>query len=67
MRSSGKRVACDETISSPLKTRIMAFSEENINTLKVELNPICHLLILFGVHHIYHISRIKVKQQLDKN
>jgi len=25
------------------------------------LNPICHLLALFGAHHILHVSRIRVK------
>ena len=32
-----------------------------INPLKVELNPICHLLALLGAHHILHVSRIRVK------
>jgi len=31
------------------------------NPLNAELNPICHLLALLGVHHFLHISRIKVK------
>jgi hypothetical protein len=31
------------------------------NTLKAELNPICHLLALLGAHHILHVSRIRVK------
>jgi hypothetical protein len=32
-----------------------------LNPLKAELNPICHLLALLGAHHILHISRIRVK------
>jgi len=32
----------------------------NLNPLKTELNPICHLLVLLGAHHILHISRIRV-------
>ena len=32
-----------------------------IKSLSVKLNPICHLLILLGAHHILHISRIRVK------
>ena len=32
-----------------------------INPLKAELNPICHLLALLGVHHFLHVSRIRVK------
>jgi hypothetical protein len=31
-----------------------------INPLNAELNPICHLLALLGVHHILHVSRIRV-------
>jgi len=34
----------------------------NFNPLNVELNLICHLLALLGAHHIFHISRIRVKQ-----
>ena len=33
----------------------------NINPLKTQLNPICHLLALLGAHHILHVSRIRVK------
>jgi hypothetical protein len=29
--------------------------------LNPELNPICHLLALLGVHHFLHVSRIRVK------
>jgi len=32
-----------------------------INPLNAELNPICHLLILLGDHHILHVSRRRVK------
>ena len=32
-----------------------------INPLKPELNPICYLLALSGVHHFLHVSRIRVK------
>jgi len=33
----------------------------NINPLNAELNPICHLLALLGVHRFLHVSRIRVK------
>ena len=33
------------------------------NPLKAELNPICHLLALLGVHHILHVSRIRVNSR----
>jgi hypothetical protein len=33
----------------------------DINPLNAELNPICHLLALLGVHHFLHASRIRVK------
>jgi hypothetical protein len=35
-----------------------------INPLNAELNPICHLLALLGAHHILHVSRIRVKQEV---
>jgi hypothetical protein len=35
--------------------------ELKFNTLiNAELSPICHLLAFLGVHHIFHVSRIKV-------
>ena len=34
---------------------------QSINPLNAELNPICHLLVLLGVHHFLHVSRIRVK------
>ena len=33
----------------------------NFNPLNAELNPICYLLALLGVHHFLHVSRIRVK------
>jgi hypothetical protein len=33
-----------------------------INHLNAELYPICHFLALLGAHHIFHVSRIRVKQ-----
>jgi len=32
------------------------------NPLNAELNPICHLLALLGVHHIFHVSGLRVKE-----
>jgi len=32
----------------------------DFNPLNAELNPICHLLALLGVHFL-HVSRIRVK------
>ena len=34
----------------------------SIKLLNAKLNPICHLLVLLGAHHILHISRIKVNE-----
>jgi len=31
------------------------------NPLNAELNTICHLVALLGAHHIFHVSRIRVK------
>jgi len=41
------------------------FALYDINPLNAELNPICHLLALLGVHHFLHISRIRVKSLTD--
>jgi len=38
----------------------------NINPLNAELNPICHLLVILGAHHILHISRIKINKATNK-
>ena len=38
-----------------------------LNPLNAQLNPICHLLALLGAHHILHVSRIRVKNQLRKS
>jgi hypothetical protein len=39
--------------------QLCAYPQEDncINPLNAELNPICHLLALFGVQHILHVSR----------
>jgi hypothetical protein len=34
-----------------------------VNPLNAKLNPICHLLALFGDRLILHISRISVKME----
>jgi hypothetical protein len=36
-------------------------SFKTLNPLNAELNPICYLLALLGVHHFLHVSRIRVK------
>jgi hypothetical protein len=33
----------------------------DLNPLNAKLNPICHLLALFGTHPILHVSRVRVK------
>ena len=37
---------------------------QHVSSLKAELNPICHLQSLLGVHHILHVFRIRVKLRL---
>jgi hypothetical protein len=39
---------------------------KSINPLNTKLNPICHLLALFGAHHILHLSRIRVNTTVDE-
>jgi hypothetical protein len=38
----------------------------SLKPLKAELNPICHLLVLLGAHHILHVSRIRVNRTYIK-
>jgi len=33
-----------------------------LNPLNAELNPIYHLLALLGVHHIFHVSGLRVNE-----
>jgi hypothetical protein len=35
--------------------------EQQLNPLNAKLNPIYNLLVLLGAHHIFHVSRIGVK------
>jgi hypothetical protein len=39
-----------------------------IKPLNAKLNPICHLLVLLGAHHILHVSgiRVKINENWDK-
>ena len=39
----------------------MPIVSTSFNPLNDELNPICHLLALLGVHHFLHVRRIRVK------
>jgi hypothetical protein len=39
--------------------------QSNINPSNTELNPTCHFLALLGAHPILHISRIRVKVDLQ--
>jgi len=41
--------------------RIVSPGPYKVNPLNAELNPICRLVALLGAHHIFHVSRIKVK------
>ena len=46
---------------SPAKFLSVCYDRLLFNPLKPELNPICCLLALLGVHHFLHVSRIRVK------
>ena len=58
----------DTTNTSPAAKQHLRLQQQSawlvtsyINTLNAELNPICHLLALLGVHHLLHVNRIRVK------
>jgi hypothetical protein len=42
-------------------------NEDQFNPLNDELNVICHLLAILGVHPIFHVSRIRVKRLFSDN
>ena len=52
-----RRTSARPTLRPKLAGRV----SKRFNPLYVELNPICHLLALLGVHHFLHVSRIRVK------
>jgi len=53
---------CPRTVvSSKHVTSFVFLPLENFNPLNVELNPICHQLVLLGAQHILHVSGIRVK------
>jgi hypothetical protein len=41
--------------------------KSSFNPLNAELNPICHLLALLGVHHIFHVSGLRVNVNFNVN
>jgi len=43
---------------------IMKVRLVSVNTLNIELNPICHFLALLAAHNILHFNRIRVKNFL---
>ena len=49
------------TQHTPLQCYGTHNTEQCINPLNAELNPICYLLALLGTHHFLHVSRIRVK------
>ena len=51
----------DEVTDKSTVSDILILIFFDINPLKPELNPICYLLALLGVHHFLHVSRIRVK------
>jgi len=44
-----------------LKVIHLIYRIDLFNPLNDELNLICHLLALFGAHHIFHVSGLRVK------
>ena len=47
-------------LTSELHKEIKFPTAAMFNPLNAELNPICHLLVLLGAHHILHVSRLRV-------
>jgi hypothetical protein len=65
----GKNIdAIQERLNRVMKQFETWFSNNSliINPLNAELNPICNLLALLGVHPILHVSRIRVNTDKTK-
>ena len=61
MKKLDKNILSDERISILIAVRSPTKKRLKFNPLNAELNPICCLLALLGVHHFLHVSRIRVK------
>jgi len=48
-----------------ISKRYSAKRMRSLNPLNAKLNPICHLLVLLGAHHILDVSRIRVNIRLQ--
>jgi hypothetical protein len=46
----------------PLRPKASHPFKTAFKSLKAELNLICHLLAIIGVHFIFHFNRIRVKE-----
>jgi len=54
-------------VSRPGRSRARELiSIQLFNPLNAELNPICHLLALLGAHPIFHVSRVRVNDDLSR-
>jgi hypothetical protein len=64
LEPSGPLQACNGAANGNYTTDMHV----HINPLNAELrvNSICHLLALLGAHHILHVSRIRVKVDLQE-
>jgi hypothetical protein len=64
---------CHPTLSEAHKTmhheNLKAYISKYVplvNPLNAELNPTCYLLALLGVHHILHVSGVRVNYNATK-
>ena len=55
------KVPCNGLIRSHSMYGILLF-----NPLNSKLNPVCHLLVLLGAHHILHVSRVRAKRNCSE-
>jgi len=56
---------CKAGVTIKPVTMNLWYVNNDVNPLNAELNPICHLLALLGVHHFLHVSRIRVKSHME--
>jgi len=53
---------CDNSI---VCYKYVNLGDADVNHSNAELNPICHLVVLLGAHHILHVSGLRLSVALD--
>jgi hypothetical protein len=64
-----KQILCYRTVHEMMWQNMVVWQTADtariFNSLNAELNPICHLLVLVGAHHIVHVNRVRVNNSFS--